>query len=70
MVVSSGGVERKLGRFMLYQGMQQYERFLVTQKRLCRFENCIRSCQAHSKNNVILKLQMLFFKNGNIRCPR
>ena len=34
MVVSSGGVECKLGRFMLYQGMQQYERFLVTQKRL------------------------------------
>ena len=25
MVVSSGGVERKLGQFMLYQGMQQYE---------------------------------------------
>jgi len=43
MVVSSGGVERKLGRFNLYQGMQQYERFLVTQKRLYGFENCIRS---------------------------
>ena len=70
MVVSSGGVERKLGQFMLYQGMQQYELFLVTQKRLYRFENCMGSFQAHSKNSVLLKLQTLFFKTGNIRCPR
>jgi len=70
MVVSSGGVECKLGRFVLYQGMQQYERFLVKQKRLYRFEICIRSSQGHSKNSVLLKLQTLFFKNGSIRCPR